>query len=202
MQRNSIVGNVAKIMVKNADEKWEAVQSIKVVKRVQKYLSTSPIITGTKIRVSRLQDLFQCRDLYQGTLPSKWGCLQMSNLSSIHIQKMACPMYPWILHTGTYHCVRRINSRFHSRLRLVGRRKRFRRSQRKPSRERGQKQTQRNQQLKEIFPTRAGLRFCLCWKYCKGYQGDWRNEIKGLTKPQRDRRSQSILRNTEYLTGT
>ncbi|EOS29358.1 hypothetical protein C804_03536 [Lachnospiraceae bacterium A4] len=29
MQRNSIVGNVAKIMVKNADEKWEAVQSIK-----------------------------------------------------------------------------------------------------------------------------------------------------------------------------
>lgn len=29
MQRNAIVGNVAKIMVKNADENWNSVQSVK-----------------------------------------------------------------------------------------------------------------------------------------------------------------------------
>lgn len=29
MQRNAIIGNVAKIMVKNADENWESVQSVK-----------------------------------------------------------------------------------------------------------------------------------------------------------------------------
>lgn len=161
MQRNSIIGNVAKIMVKNAEEKWESVQSVKGGEKGTKVFVNIADHYWSKNKGEQITRFVPMQGFVPRNLTIQVGMLVdaefvINTYAKDGIANVSMDITHW---DGP--CVPQINSRLHSRWQPVKQhlmewqRRKCQRSQRK--RNPGQKQLrkQRNQQLKAIFSDKA-----------------------------------------------
>lgn len=101
MQRNSITGNVAKIMVKNAEGTWDSVQSVKGGENGTKVFVTIADHYWSKSKGEQITRFVPMQGFVPQNLTIQVGILVDAEFVINTYKKTVSPMCPWKLRTGT-----------------------------------------------------------------------------------------------------